>query len=123
MNPQDLATRFHQYVVSDVDYLKARGYNPTRFHQLVQQRGGAVAAAKYLISSPKHTSYGFGRLWEMGELGRSVEFAMSLPWFAPLFTIDELDEAKTRLIMHDFPFEERLAKAAARPPTWVEVLK
>ena len=39
----------------------------------------------------------------MGELSRSVEFATNLPWFTPLFTDDELNEARSRLILHDFP--------------------
>lgn len=120
MDTATLAKRFQEYVLSDTSYLKSRGYNPTRFLGIIQQRGGAVAAAKYLIADPRHTSYGFERLWEMGELGRSIEFAMNLPWFAPLFTAAEIDEAKTRLIMHDFPFEERLARAAGQPPTWVQ---
>ena len=54
----------------------------------------------------------------MGELGRSIEFAVLLPWFMPLFTDDELDEARSRLILHDFPVDVRLAKASASPPPW-----
>ena len=27
----ELARRFRQYVLADADYLKSRGYNPTRF--------------------------------------------------------------------------------------------
>jgi hypothetical protein len=54
----------------------------------------------------------------MRELGRSVEFVANLPWFTDLFTEDEFDEAKTRLIVHEFPFEERLAAAVAHPPDW-----
>ena len=53
-----------------------------------------------------------------GELNRSVEFVASLPWFRELFTEDELDEARTRLTLHDFPVEEQLAATAAHPPDW-----
>jgi hypothetical protein len=49
-----------------------------------------VAAAKQLLADPRHTFYGFEWLWEMGELGRSVEFVADLPWFQPLFTDQEL---------------------------------
>jgi hypothetical protein len=84
MDESVLSKRFHQYVLSDIEHLKGRGYNPTGFLGIVQRRGGAVAAAKSLIADPRHTSYGFKRLWEMGELGRSIEFAMSLPWFVSL---------------------------------------
>jgi hypothetical protein len=55
----------------------------------------------------------------MGELGRSVEFVANLPWFVSLFTADELDLARSRLILHEFPVDERLARAAAHPPAWV----
>jgi hypothetical protein len=55
----------------------------------------------------------------MGELERSVEFVANLPWFRELFTEDELDKAKLRLILHNFPVEERLAAAAASPPDWI----
>jgi hypothetical protein len=110
--------RFQQHVLADVDYLKSRGYNPTQFLGMIAQSGSAVAVAKRLFSDPRHTSYGFERLWEMGELGRSVEFVANLPWFRSLFTEDELDEAQSRLTLHDFPVEQRLAAAAAHPPDW-----
>ena len=118
MEVPELAKRFQRHVVADVDYLKTRGYNPTLFLGMIAQRGGAVAAAKHLFTDPRHTSYGFERLWEMGELARSIEFAANLPWFTPLFAADELDEAKSRLILHDFPIEERLTIAARHPPAW-----
>jgi hypothetical protein len=114
---RELARRFHQHVLADVDYLKSRGYNPTQFLGMIAQSGSAVAVAKRLFWDPRHTSYGFERLWEMGELGRSVEFVANLPWFRSLFTEDELDEAQSRLTLHDFPVEQRLAAAAAHPPT------
>ena len=65
-----------------------------------------------------HTSYGFERLWELGELGASVEFAVCLPWFRELFTVEEQEEAERRLVLHDFPLARRLAEAEQRPPAW-----
>lgn len=118
LEEQELAQRFHQHVLADVDYLKSRGYNPTQFISMIAQSGSAVTVAKKLFSDTRHTSYGFERLWEMAELGRSVEFVANLPWFSALFTDDELREAKSRLVLHDFPVEERLAAAAAYPPDW-----
>ncbi|MFL6078251.1 MAG: hypothetical protein ACJ73S_33225 [Mycobacteriales bacterium] len=53
----------------------------------------------------------------MGELGSSVEFAVCLPWFAPLFEPLEVEEARNRLVPHDFPVDRRLP--AATPPAWV----
>ena len=117
---RDLARRFHQHVLTDVAYLKTRGYNPTRFIGLITQTGSAVAAAKQLLADPRHTFYGFERLWEMGELARSVEFAANLPWFQPLFTDQELQAGHSRLALHDFPFEARVAAAVAQPPAWTQ---
>jgi hypothetical protein len=117
---RDLARRFHQHVLADVAYLKSHGYNPARFIALVSQTGGAVAAVKQLLADPRHTFDGFERLWEMGELARSVEFAANLPWFQPLFTDQELQAGRSRLALHDFPFEARIAAAATEPPVWTK---
>lgn len=119
MEIRELTRRFQQHVLADIDYLKTRGYNPTQFLGMIAQLGGAVAVAKHLFADPRHTSYGFERLWEMGELARSVEFVANLPWFTPLFTTDvSLDEARSRLILHDFPADEHLANAAKLPLAW-----
>jgi hypothetical protein len=115
---RDLASRFHRHVLADVAYLKTRGYNPTRFIGLITQTGSAAAAAKQLLADPRYTFYGIERLWEMGELARSVEFAANLPWFQPLFTDQELQAGRSRLALHDFPFETRMAAAVAEPPAW-----
>src|SRR5580693_8357582 len=115
---QGRASRFHQHVLADVDYLKSRGYNPARFLGMIAEEGSALAAAKKLFSDSRLTFYGFERLWEMRELGRSVEFVANLPWFRDLFTEDELDAARSRLTLHEFPVEKRLAAAAAHPPDW-----
>jgi hypothetical protein len=99
-----------------VDYLKSRGYNPTRFLGMIAQNKSVVTVAKMLFANPCLTSEGFERLWEIGELNHSVEFTASLPWFRELFTDDELEEARIRLTLHDFPVEEQLAAAAAHSP-------
>jgi hypothetical protein len=83
---QDRARHFHRHVLADVDYLKSRGYNPTRFLTMIAREGSAVVVAKRLLSDSRQTSYGFERLWEMGELGRTVEFVANLPWFRDLLT-------------------------------------
>jgi hypothetical protein len=119
----EAARRFRQHVLADVDYLKSRGYNPTRFLGMIAQNGSAVTVAKTLFAYPRLTSDGFERLWEMGELNRSVEFVANLPWFTNLFTEDELYEARSRLTLHDFPVEDQLAAAAAHPPDWVADLQ
>ncbi len=112
---QALAERYAQYTQAGVDRLKGRAYNPTLFLRLVRERG-AVGATKQLLVGNRHTSYGFERLWE---LGASVEFAVCLPWFRELFTVDEQEEAERRLVLHDFPLARRLAEAEQSPPAWL----
>lgn len=79
---EGLANRFEAYVLSDLQALKSR-YDPKLFLGMVYQYGG-VGASKRLLADPRHTSYGFEKLWEIGELERSVEFAVCLSWFSPL---------------------------------------
>jgi hypothetical protein len=114
----DLAQKFDAYVLDGVDHLRARGYHPTLFLATVAQCGSVVATTKLLLADPRRTSYGFEKLWEMKELDRSVEFAVCLPWFRRLFDDDEVDEARRRLILHDFPLMQRLAVESAHPPAW-----
>ena len=114
----ELAARFQAHVLADVRRLKARGYHPTLYIAMIEQHG-AVGAARRLLADPRHSSYGFEKLWEMGELARSIEFGVCLPWFEPLFEPDEVAEARQRLILHDFPLDRQLSVATARPPGWV----
>jgi hypothetical protein len=114
----DLATQFQQHVMAEVERLQRHGYNPTQFRGMLHARG-AVAATKQLLADPRHTSYGFEKLWEMGELQSSVEFAVCLPWFRELFNDDEVGEAERRLLLHDFPVHDRVAAAMAQPPAWM----
>jgi len=87
--------------------------------QLVQANGSHYAAANVLLNSPGHTHYGFQRLHAMGRLDASAEYAASLPWFQELFTQDQLYEARTRLITHEFDLDAALTRAAANPPEWL----
>ena len=82
---RELARRFHQHVLDDVGHLKRRGYNPTYFLGMIRERGSAVAVAKLLLSSSRPTTYGFERLWEMGELRRTMiaKAAANPPEWAP----------------------------------------
>jgi hypothetical protein len=111
-----LADRFEAHLLADVALLSGR-YDPRLFRQMIGQHGG-VGTAQRLLADPRHTSYGFEKLWELGELERSVEFAVLLPWFRELFTEKEQQEAERRLLLHDFPLEQRLPARAASPPDW-----
>ncbi|MEV4515141.1 hypothetical protein AB0K00_40050 [Dactylosporangium sp. NPDC049525] len=117
-----LRERFNRYVLDGIPRLRRLGYNPFLFMDLVDRYKGAVGATKHLLADPRHTSYGFQRLYELGRLEDSVEFAACLPWFVELFELDEIHEARTRLITHEFPLQVRLDAAAASVPSWVDEL-
>lgn len=81
--------------------LKRAGYNPTEFYRMVERHGGVAPTAHRLLADPRHTSYGFQRLYEMDRLDASVEYAVCLPWFSELYTPEEQDEARTWLLLHE----------------------
>ncbi|RSM42409.1 hypothetical protein DMB66_54740 [Actinoplanes sp. ATCC 53533] len=117
---KQLTNHYNAYIHDGIPPLRKLGYNPTQFLEMVHAAGDAVQATKRLLASPRHTSYGFQRLYALGRLVDSVEFAALLPWFEPLFTADEREEARTRLILHEFPVDAKLRTAMAMPPDWVE---
>ncbi len=100
----DLEKKFTEDMVSI--YMTAKkecGYNPTRFLQLVGNKGG-LAAAKQLILKPGGTE-GFTTLWEHGRLDLSVEAHVIKPEYAPLFTTDEIKLCKDRLKEYGYKVE------------------
>lgn len=115
-----LAGKFEGYLRADVEELTGV-YNPTYFRRMLGDLG-AVGTARMLLEPRRSSAYGFERLWELGQLERSLEFAVLLPWFAELFTNAELEEARRRLVLLDFEVDERLAARIASPPGWVATL-
>jgi hypothetical protein len=114
--------QFNRYILDGIPQLRRLGYNPTQFLEMVERYNDVVGATKRLLADPRHTSYGFQRLYDMRRLQDSVEFAVCLPWFAELFDPQEITEACTRLITHEFPLDARLASTASSPPGWVSDL-
>lgn len=115
-----LAAKFEAYLQADVEDLTGV-YNPTYFRRMLGDLGG-VGTAKLLLEPHRSSAYGFERLWELGQLERSLEFAVLLPWFAELFTVDELEEARRRLVLLDFDVEGRLSTRTSSLPEWVASL-
>lgn len=84
-------------------YLEAKkdlGYNAARFIQLVTEIGG-VKAAKQLISV-EGVTYGFEVLWEHKRLDLSIEAHVIKPEYNDLFTDDEREICRNRLIEFGF---------------------
>jgi hypothetical protein len=120
---QELQQHFNSYIETGIPSLKRQGYSPTGYMQIVEARGSHYRAAIFLLNSSVHTHYGFQRLHAMRRLDASVEYAASLPWFQELFTDEQLYEARTRLITHEFDLDRALAKATANPPAWLDDLE
>ena len=79
-------------------------YRPTRFLQMVNERGG-LETAKIMLSKDDHPE-GLTRLWEEGRLDISMEAAvLQEPWCA-LFTEAELGVARKRLKSLGYDFDE-----------------
>lgn len=78
-------------------------YNATIFLGMLNNRGG-LSTAKYLVNASK-PSDGYTSLYELGRLDLTVE-AMILEnqkWH-PLFTDEELNKAKKRLLDYKYQF-------------------
>lgn len=113
-----LRSRFDASITDGLPELKRAGYNPTEFYRMIERHGGAFGAARRLLADPRQTSYGFQRLYEMGRLEASAEYAVCLPWFEELFTREERVEARSRLVIHEFPLDRRLEQDRQNPPDW-----
>jgi hypothetical protein len=96
---------------------KELGYSATRFNQMLEQNGG-VPTARHLIKDEK-PSDGFTFFWEHKRLDLTVEALAILPWYAALFTPDEVAAARRRLGDYRFDIAGYLSRAAAAAPEWV----
>ena len=88
---------FHRAMVAIYDYvLLERRYDANRFLQLLVQHGG-VMTAKYLLKSPGFGA-GFEGLWQHGPLGKTMESLVLQTQFSGLFTAEEKETARNRLL-------------------------
>lgn len=72
----------------------------TRFIQMVAEHGG-VETARILINANK-PSDGYIALWEKGRLDITVEALVQHPKWASLFTAEEIEKARQRLIDYGY---------------------
>jgi hypothetical protein len=112
-----LESRFAEFMAAGLPALKAKKYTPTYYLRMVKQLGAVGAAHELLRDSHSHSS-GLTQLWQMGDLTASVEFAVLLPWFSELFTDEELQTARERLVLLDFAVDAELKRASSVPPGW-----
>ncbi|MBN2267386.1 MAG: hypothetical protein JW725_03545 [Candidatus Babeliaceae bacterium] len=83
-----------------VDVARKHKYTPTYFMQMLEEHGG-VQTAKRLLAG-ENPQYGLDHLWEMGLLHESMEAQVIKEKFQSLFTVEEINEAKKRLIDRGF---------------------
>ena len=78
-------------------------YLATRFIKMVNEHGG-LETARILINANK-PSDGYSALWERKRLDITVEALVQDPKWAFLFTPDEINRAKQRLIEYGYDFK------------------
>ncbi len=91
-----LERQFHQKMIEIYQLAASEcDYRPTRFLQMVNERGG-LATARDLLRAPRPAE-GLSILWEKQRLDLSVEaLVREEPWRS-LFSRDEIAEADKRL--------------------------
>lgn len=93
---ENLVKRFEAATRAGIEEGKRLGYNPTRYQQMVKERG-AVGAAKYVLR-PGPPADGFVTLAHLNARpDLTTEYTALLPEFRELFTDDELAVAEARL--------------------------
>lgn len=92
-----LEDQFHKAMLRIYDQAKRECHYPaTYFLQMVIDRGG-LNAARSLLATIEPSS-GFTALWECGRLDLTVEALVLQTDFRSLFTDEELNTARNRLI-------------------------
>jgi hypothetical protein len=75
-------------------------YNATYFLRMLSEDGALATARRLVMSSTP--SEGFTALWERGRMDLTVEAQILSPEVAVLFTDDELDTARRRLVDYGY---------------------
>jgi len=96
-NLYDLENRFHLSMINIYEIALARcNYRATRFLQMITEYGG-LQTAKRLLHTPG-LQYGFEALWECGCLNITMENLILKSHWNELFTDEEKDIARRRLL-------------------------
>jgi hypothetical protein len=108
---------FHEEIASATEQVRRLGVYPARNYQMLGEPGGGPEMARRLLSGP-NASDGFTFLYNKGRLDLSVEAAVLLPWYEPLFTAEQRAVAQRRLLDHRFDIAAFLTRRTAKPPDW-----
>ncbi|WP_378953247.1 hypothetical protein [Pelosinus sp. sgz500959] len=77
-------------------------YDPKIFRGMVANSGGVETAKKLLRH--KDIQYGFDVLWRKKRLDLTMEAHVIKTEYVTLFTEDEINETRNRLIAHEYTF-------------------
>ena len=88
--------RFDRALLDAYDRWAAIGYRATRFRQMLGRHGGVETARRLLRI--RGVSRGFEQLRDAKKLTDTVEFILLGPEFAPLFSPEERELARRRLL-------------------------
>ncbi len=86
---------FHRAMIAVYETAKDHDYFATYFKQMLDEHGG-VQTAKRLLAKAE-AQQGLTRLWELNLLDHSMEALVIQERFQPLFTDEEITEARRRL--------------------------
>jgi hypothetical protein len=99
---QELAQEFHAAMLTTYEEGVKRGYYPTYFLGMLHEYGG-VETAKRLLAKHEVQS-GLIKLYELDLLASSMEAYVIKEHFQPLFSTEEIQVARQRLI--DLRYQE-----------------
>ena len=97
---KELMDQFHAAMLTTYEEGNKRGYHPTYFLQMLNQYGGVGTAKRLLAKHEIQT--GLMRLCELGLLHDSMEAHVIQEKYQPLFTAEEIQEARDRLEKLDY---------------------
>ncbi len=90
-----LEHQFYQAMLEVYNNAKEHEYYATYFKRMIDQHGG-VEAVKRLLAK-QEIQQGLSKLWELNLLDQSMEALVIQERFQPLFTAEEISEARRRL--------------------------
>lgn len=92
---QELKDKFHAAMITTYEEGVKRGYYPTYFLGMLHEYGGVDTAKRLLAKQEVQT--GLMKLYELELLDSSMEAYVIKEQFKPLFSAEEINEARRRL--------------------------
>lgn len=112
------ATHLQLAVTAGLRAAQRTGYRPTAFMRTLAREGVVPAVREHLADGT--TVAGLAALQEGGQLVDSIEAQVVLPWFAPLFSDDEVAVARARL--EALGFDATAHVGGTESPDWAAAL-